>query len=217
MIKINKERNDKTMKQNKVLDLFFGAAITVCLTLLIGCATNNSEEYSFDDNRIETGFSVVTNPGEILPWLATATKTNEKQSKKTTFDVCAGYKRGFADRANQGTFNFNPNDGLFVLRLIVRDDNDKDVLHYDVELTSFLDEDQYRFEIINSRRLFKFDTSVEIDFNSVLSQKGYVLFDICLVDQYSEKIYATLDCGISLGFLYFSQFDDCVRFSSSPF
>lgn len=216
MIKLNKGRNNEIVKQNKVLDLFYGVAITVCLTFLFGCATNNSEDYSFDDHRIEMGFSV-TNSDEILPWLATATKTNEKQSKKTTFDVCAGYKRGFADRANQGTFNFNPNDGLFVLRLIVRDNNDKDVLHYDDELTSFLDEDQYRFEITNSRRLFKYDTSVEIDFNSVPSQKGYVLFDICLVDQFSEKIYVTLDCGISLAFLYFSQFNDCVRFSSSPF
>lgn len=81
------------MKQNKILDLFYGVAITVCLTFLFGCATNNSEDYSFDDNRIEMGFSVATNSDEILPWLATATKTNEKQSKKTTFDVCAGYKR----------------------------------------------------------------------------------------------------------------------------
>lgn len=79
---IKKERNNEIMKQNKVLDLFFGVVITVCLTLLIGCATNKSEDYSFDDNRIETGFSVETKSGEILPWLATATKTYEKQSKK---------------------------------------------------------------------------------------------------------------------------------------
>lgn len=205
------------MNQNKILNLFFGVAIAPCLTLLIGCATNNSEDYSIDDNQIETGFSVATNSGEILPWLATATKTDAKQSKKTTFDVCAGYKRGFVDRANQEAFNFNPNDGLFVLRLTVRDNNDKDVLHYDDELTSFLDEDQYYFQITNSRRVFKYDASVGIDFNSVPLQKGYVLFDICLVDQYSEKIYTTLDCGISSAFLYFSQFDDCVCFSSSPF
>lgn len=44
---IKKERNNEIMKQSKVLDLFFGATITLCLTSLIGCAVNNnSEDYS---------------------------------------------------------------------------------------------------------------------------------------------------------------------------
>jgi hypothetical protein len=186
--------------------------ITISIFGIVAC--NNISNNS-NDNQIEAGFFVTTNSGEASPWLATAIKTNETQSKKAMLDVCAGYKSGFADKASQGVFSFNPNDGLFVLRLIVRDNNGKDVLYHDDVLTSFLDENQYSFQIINCHRIFKYSTSIEMDFNRVPLQRGYIIFNIYLIDQDLEKI--SLNCGVDSAFLYFSKLDDYVCFSNMAF
>ncbi len=160
---------------------------------------------------IKDGFGYSTH--EMMPFLATAVRTRKKQSDKISLDIHLGYTRGNKDLLAGYAEDLNSNDWMYVSRLHIVDNSTKNEIPIDDELTDFLNEDKYFYTFKLSRKTFNFSYTKELDVNLFSFEKGYITFDICLIDNTLMDSRDHLKCGVSYALLYFSKSDNCITFS----
>lgn len=60
---------------------------------------------------------------------------------------------------------------------------------------------------------FHFEESISLD--EIIVELGVIFYDICLLDDNNQILMQSLNCGISLGSLYFEKSDDQIIFSNT--
>ena len=71
----------------------------------------------------------------------------------------------FAEKITQGVFNYGPDEGTFVLRTAIRNNDDSVISHLYDDLPSFLDESKYVFISTGTCRIFSYSTTKQLDLN----------------------------------------------------
>ena len=193
------------------------AVLLFFVLLLSGCNETTKSSNDF----VDSGFLVNTENSEPTPWLATAIKTKRIQESVVNLTVYAGYASGFIDKWNDDVWNSNPGYGKFVLQRVIRDREEIDISNYIYPLIDFGDKNKYSVRIVGTTdgtdkvefRDFSFNFDDEIDLNEITIEQGAFFYDICLVDDNTQVVVENLNCGISLGFLYFIKTDNQITFS----
>lgn len=208
----NNEHGGVKMKKIIVLGL-----LAVSMLTITGCSNDNSES-----NFVDSGFSISDGSSEPTPWLATAIKSNRKQESIVSFTVYAGYSSGFIDKWNDDAFETNLGYGKFALQRVIRDRNEMEISIYNYDLPEFDDESKYLVKVQGAddgsdkivSRSFTFNFEDTINLDEITVEQGCILYDICLVDENNQVIVENLNCGISLGYLYFVKLNNQITFSN---
>lgn len=149
----------------KILFIVFSLGFTACNNVfdtssVCPCVSNLSE------NQIGTGFAIDTVTDEHTLWMAAAVIADKKQpTNQAVFQVFAGYARKFAEKITQGVFNYGPDEGTFVLRTAIRNNDDSVISHLYDDLPSFLDESKYVFISTGTCRIISYSTTKQLDLN----------------------------------------------------
>lgn len=192
--------------------------LALSMLTIVGCSNVNS-----DSDYVYSGFSISDVSGEPTPWLSTAIKAKKKQESIVSFTVYAGYCWGFIDKWNDNAFGTNLGYGKFVLQRVIKDRNDIDISIHNYDLPNFDDESKYLVNVQGAEdgsdmivsRSFTFNFENTINLDEITIEQGCVLYDICLVDDNDQVIVENLQCGISLGYLYFQKLNNQIFFSNT--
>lgn len=191
--------------------------INFLLPLLFACSKGNVENIF-----VESGFNFNSNNSEPTPWLATAIKAKKKQENKANLNVSAGYMRGFIEKRNDDGFLTNPGYGTFALERVIENKDKTNKLINFYNLPNFEDESKYmlRVKMIDdsdgiASREFSYSFEDYFDIEQITFEQGLVYYKICLLDENNELITDIIQCGISIGAIYFSKINNKILFQEN--